>query len=135
MMPCASFEDRLLDYAELSTAEREPVDAHLAGCADCREYLDAVAQLDIRLACLYGGARVSPAFQEALVSRVKSEVPLAEPSWLPEILDFIGWAGILAAVVCLASLLPGFTALAALTAAIAIGAAVWAGVRSYADLG
>lgn len=134
-MPCASFEDRLIDYAELSAAERETVDAHLAGCADCREYLDAAEQLDIRLADLYGGARVSPAFQEALASRVKSEVPLAKPSWLPEVLDFIGWAGILAAVVCLASLLPGLTALAALTAAIAIGAAVWAGVRSYADLG
>src|SRR5947209_3709990 len=133
-MPCASFEDRLLDYAELSAAEREPVDAHLAGCADCREYLDAAAQLDIRLADLYGGARVSAAFQGAVLSRAKAEVPLAKPSWLPEALDFIGWAGIIAALVCLASLLPGFTALVALTAAIVIGAAVWAGVRSYADL-
>jgi len=134
-MPCSSFEDRLLDYAELSAAEREPVDAHLAGCAECRDYLDAAEQLDIRLADLYSGARVSPAFQAAVLSSVKAEVPLAKPSWLPEVLDFIGWAGIFAAVVCLASLLPGFTALAALTAAIAIGAAVWAGVRSYADLG
>src|SRR2546425_2998126 len=89
MMPCASFEDRLLDYAELSTAEREPVDAHLAGCADCREYLDAAAQLDIRLACLYGGARVLPAFQGALVSRGQAGVPLSKPSWPPQILDFL----------------------------------------------
>ena len=133
-MPCASFEDRLLDYAELSAAEREPVDAHLAGCADCREYLDSTAQLDARLADLYGGARVSPAFQAAVLSSVKAEIPLSKLSLLPEVLDFIGWAGILAAAVCLATLLPSFTALAALTAAIAIGAAVWAGVRSYADL-
>src|SRR5882724_6205968 len=108
MMPCDSFEDRLLDYSELSAAEREPVDAHVAGCADCREYLDAAERLDARLADLYAGVRVSPGFQAAVLSRKKAEVFLARPSLLPEVLDFVGWAGGIAAVVCLATLLPSF---------------------------
>ena len=94
-MPCDSFEDRLLDYSELSAAEREPVDAHVAGCADCREYLDAAERLDARLADLYAGVRVSPGFQAAVLSRMKAEVPLARPSLLPEVLDFVGWAGVI----------------------------------------
>ena len=125
-MPCASFEDRLLDYAELSTAEREPVDAHLAGCADCREYLKTVAHLETGLSGLYSGAQVSPTFRHDVLSI------LERPSLLPEVLDFIGWAGIIAALVCLASLLPhfqpGLRSVALVCAAGAIIAAIWAAV-------
>ena len=136
-MPCAQFEDLLLDYGELPAIEREMVDAHLAGCADCREYLETAAQLDTRLAELYAGAQVSPAFHQAMLARAAAEVVPAKPSMLPEVLDFIGWAGIIAAVVCLAPLAPHFrlefNTFAAIAAAIAI-LAVWVGVHSYADL-
>src|SRR5947209_7460068 len=101
-MPCAPFEDQLVDYTELAPAERCAVDAHLAGCADCREYLERLVQLETGLSGLYSGAQVSPAFRHDVLSI------LERPSLLPEVLDFIGWAGIIAALVCLASLLPHF---------------------------
>lgn len=144
-MPCASFEDLLLDYGELACAEREAVDAHLAGCPACREYLEALAQLDLRLAGLFAGVQASPAFRKRVLARVSLEGDLARPSFLPEVLDFIGWAAILAVVVCLALLLapiaampqfpPEFNTFAALgAAAIAVLAAAWVGARCYADL-
>ncbi len=45
-MPCAEFEDRLIDLAEFSEAERRSLDAHLAACPSCREYFDALKLLD-----------------------------------------------------------------------------------------
>jgi hypothetical protein len=51
---------------------------------------------------------------------------------LPEVLDFIGWAGIIAALVCLAPMLPhlqpGIKSVALACAAVAIVAAIWAAV-------
>ncbi len=125
-MPCAPFEDLLVDYTELAPAERCAVDAHLAGCADCREYLKTVAHLEAELSGLYSGAQVSPAFRHDVLSI------LERPSLLPEVLDFIGWAGIIAALVCLAPLLPhfqpGLRSVALVCAAGAIIAAIWAAV-------
>jgi predicted anti-sigma-YlaC factor YlaD len=125
-MSCAPFEDLLLDYTELAPAERCAVDAHLAGCVDCREYLDTLARLETGLSQLYAGAQVSAAFRNDVLSI------LERPSLLPEILDFIGWAGIIAAWVCLAPLLrhfqPELMSVALVCAAAAIFAAVWAAV-------
>jgi predicted anti-sigma-YlaC factor YlaD len=125
-MPCPSFEDLLLDYAELAPAERGAVDAHLAGCADCREYLETLAHLETGLSDLYAGAQVSPSFRNEVLSIVE------RPSLLPEILDFIGWAGIIAGLACLAPLLrhfhPELTSVALVCAAGAIFAGVWAAV-------
>jgi hypothetical protein len=125
-MPCASYEDLLVDYMELSTGERCAVDAPLAGCADCREYLDTLAHLDAGLSQLYANTQVSPAFRNGVLSI------LERPSLLPEVLDFIGWAGIIAALICLAPLLrrfqPELTSVALICGAAAISAAVWAAV-------
>jgi predicted anti-sigma-YlaC factor YlaD len=126
-MPCAPFEDLLMDYTELSTDERCAVDAHLAGCADCREYLGTLAHLDAGLSQLYAGAQVSPAFRKDVLSI------LERPSLLPEILDLIGWAAIIATLVCLAPLLrlyqPELKSVALVCGAVAIVAAVWATVH------
>jgi RNA polymerase sigma-70 factor (ECF subfamily) len=59
VMPCAAFEDRLLDYADLSAAARETVDAHTSTCADCREYLETLASIDVELTRLLAEARPS----------------------------------------------------------------------------
>ena len=134
-MPCASFEDLVIDYVELSVADRDSVDAHLANCANCREYLDLVAHIDTGLAGLYSGAQVPAAIEKAVRARAAAEARLVRPSPLPEVLDFIGAAGISAAILSLAPLLPDFRPqLLSIAAAVAIGAAIWAGVRSYADL-
>lgn len=125
-MPCASFEDLLLDYQELEPAERGAVDAHMAGCADCREYLDTLAHLETGLCDLYAGAQVSPAFRNEVLSI------LERPTLLPEVLDFIGWAGIIAALICLVPLLrhfqPDLKSVALVCGAAAIFTAIWAAV-------
>jgi hypothetical protein len=137
-MPCALFEDLLLDYTELPEAKRESVDNHVSGCADCREYLETTAQFDAGLLDLYADIHVSSAFQKSVLSRVEAVIPLSPPSMLPEALDFIGWAGMIIALVCLVPMLPHFwlefNTVVAPCAAATISAAVWAGLRSYADL-
>lgn len=142
-MPCASFEDLLLDYQAISAADRRAVDAHVAACADCREYLDTVLQLDLQLADLYGAVEASPAFGSVVRSRVAREAPLPKLSFVPEVLDFIGWSAVLAGLAWLVlslplprpDLTPQILLVAALgAAAIAIPAAVWAGMRSYSEL-
>ena len=94
------------------------------GCADCREYLDILASLETVLSELYAGAQVSSAFRNDVLSI------LERPSLLPEVLDFIGWAGIIAALVCLAPLLlhfqPDLKSVALVCGAAAIFRAIWA---------
>ena len=48
-MSCASFEELLLDYADLPAQERNAVDLHVTQCASCRQYSDALSQLDVAL--------------------------------------------------------------------------------------
>jgi predicted anti-sigma-YlaC factor YlaD len=105
-MPCMVWGDLLLDYSELPADERQAADAHLAGCADCREYLETMAHLETGLVELYSGTKVSPAFRSEVRACLNAGIGLEQPSVLPEVLDFIGWAGIIAAIVCLAWLLP-----------------------------
>ena len=141
-MPCKSFEDLLIDYAEIPASGRECVDAHLAGCAACGEYLETLLSLDAGLGQLFAGAQVSPAFRTRVLSQVCVAGQLAKPSFLPEILDFIGWIGVIAAAVCLAALLMPLQAIprlpadfntfaTAIAAALAILAALWVGVFAY----
>src|SRR5437879_13299576 len=99
-MPRGSFEDLLLDYTELSAAERASVDTHVSGCADCREYLETTARFDVELLELHAAVNLSPVFQKTVFARIEAETSLSRPSMLPEVLDFIGWAGIIIAVVC-----------------------------------
>jgi hypothetical protein len=128
-MPCAVWDDLLLDYSELATGERQAADAHLADCADCREYLETMGRLETGLVELYSGAHVSPAFRSEVLSSLNAGIGLEQPSVLPEVLDFIGWAGIIAAFVCLApNFQPGLTSVALLGAAVAIFAAIWTGL-------
>src|SRR5277367_4321902 len=103
-MPCPAFEDRLSGYSELTVGERRSVDSHLAGCGDCREYLETLAEVDRELAGLYGGLQPHSGF--AAASRAAAfRQPLrqsAPPSAWPEVLDFCGWAAIVAIVFLLA---------------------------------
>jgi len=151
-MPCPSFEDRLLDYDELSAGERESVHAHVVGCTDCREYLEALTGIDAQLTKLYAGARVSPEFFSAqprshqpVAFRISAETRLHKPSFIPEVLDFLGWASVIAVVVCAALVFVPIWAFQQLMVAIVtptlIGApviaalaAAWIGLRSYAEL-
>jgi anti-sigma factor RsiW len=105
-MPCAAFEDLLSGYDELTSGQRQSVNAHLAVCADCREHLAALAALDRELAALYQGLQPHAGFAAGVLSRTAAiHKPLGQPhppsAW-PEVLDFCGWAAIVAIVALLA---------------------------------
>jgi anti-sigma factor RsiW len=142
-MPCGSFEDLLLDYDTLSPAGREAVDAHVSACPACREYLDVLAHIDRSLSGTFAEVEAPPVFEQQVLARVNGETRTAKPSFLPEVLDFIGWSGVIAAVAWLAWWLTVSTleipaearAIAPLAGAvIAILAAGWSVVRSYAEM-
>jgi hypothetical protein len=144
-MACAAFEDMLLEYAELPGPDRAKVDTHVLGCAACREYLSTQGRLDAGLIRHYGSINVGVELQQHIRSRVTAQAQLAKPSILPEVLDFIGWAAVVASAFLLfwtmvpvgarlnslslvSSLVPFFAA------GLALVGAVWASLRAYADL-
>jgi anti-sigma factor RsiW len=101
-MPCPAFEEILQGYEELTAFERRRADSHLAVCADCREYVETLTELDRELTGLYAGLQPHPEFAAEAVSRARaSKPPLREPRRLsawPEVLDFCGWVAIAAIV-------------------------------------
>jgi hypothetical protein len=148
-MPCAEFAelyDLLIEYAELAGEARARVDAHVAQCTGCGEFLEALSAVDEGLGAEIGGRReVSVEFAAAVRTRVRREASVGRPSLIPELLDFTGWAAIVALIGLLAwwvsPLVPVSIAKAALTlnAALAAGfafllAAFWIGIRSFAYL-
>ena len=95
-MPCTEFERLLLEYGELSGEARRTADAHLAGCAGCRALLEGLADVDAQLAVAYADAVVSTGFRDSVLRRVEGHVPIRRPSLIPEVLDFVGWAAVVA---------------------------------------
>lgn len=93
-MPCEMFEDLLAGYSELSLPERRGVDAHLQACSACREYLETLARLDQSLTALYSGLQPRRVFDPAVIK---------QPSALPEVLDFCGWAAVVAILAVLSA--------------------------------
>jgi predicted anti-sigma-YlaC factor YlaD len=87
-MSCAEIEDLILNESEL-----ELVDAHVCVCAECREYLEAARSLDRALAHTpKAPARLGEAVLAAIAPKPSY---LLKPSYLPEILDFVGWAAMI----------------------------------------
>ena len=98
-MPCAQFEDLLLDYGHLDPEQRGSIDAHVAACADCRAFLDSLAEMDAACSARFAQLGAPTAFREAVLRRIDREVPLRRPSYVPEVLDFVGWAAVVAIAV------------------------------------
>ena len=94
-MACSEFEGRLLEYRELAPKERAKVDTHLAGCAGCRDFLEALEAVDVSLGAQLTRCRVSAGFEAAVYDRVRRQVAPRRPSFIPEILDFVGWGAVL----------------------------------------
>ena len=97
-MPCEAFEDLLNGYSELPAAERAAVDAHLTACPACSDFLETLMALDRSLTALYSAVEPRRAFDPASVK---------QPSPLPEILDFVGWAAVAAIVIILGVVVAG----------------------------
>ena len=93
-MACPEFEDRLIEYADIEGEARACVDTHLAECAGCREFLEALRVVDTQLAARFVGREVSAAFAPAVRRRVEREASAHRLSFVPEVLDFVGWGAI-----------------------------------------
>jgi anti-sigma factor RsiW len=144
-MACADYEDRLLDYAGLTAEARARVDAHVAQCTACREFRDALGVVDAGLTAAFAGRDVSARFAPALGQRLRQESSLKRPSWVPELLDSLGWSSIVALVALLAWWLSPLASLSAIHPAISLNvrfaaaslfllAAFVVGIRSFAQL-
>ena len=92
-MACPRFED-LLNGGE-------SVVNHAAHCDECRALLDALAEVDATLETAFAGVSAPPRMAARARALALSETPLRRPTILPEVLDFIGWAAVLALVAVL----------------------------------
>jgi hypothetical protein len=90
-MACPDFE----------TVVREGPGGHAAQCEECAALLDALADVDAGLEAAFHGIRTPPGFAAAVRRGIARE-EARRLSLVPEVLDFIGWAALLALVAVLA---------------------------------
>ena len=110
-MACPEFEDLLRDGAASHGAGGPGADGHAADhaahCEECRALLDAAADVDATLEAAFAGIPAPSGMVAAVRARVAREIPMRGPSLVPELLDFIGWAAVLAvAAILLPRVLP-----------------------------
>jgi hypothetical protein len=91
-MACPDFEELV----------RNGAGSHAARCERCAALLEALADVDATLCGAYGNITAPPALSAAVRLRIDREQARRGPSLLPEILDFIGWAALLALIATLA---------------------------------
>ena len=144
-MACAEFEDRLLEYAELTNGERAHIEAHAAQCSRCREFLEALRTVDSQLTARLSVFELTPAFAPMVRRRLQNENSTARPSVVPELLDFVGWGAIIALLGLLTWWLAPLTPVSNIKLAVSFNAvyvaagafllaALLFGIRSFADL-
>jgi predicted anti-sigma-YlaC factor YlaD len=83
------------DFDELV---RQGPGGHAAYCEDCRALLDAWAEVDDAFETAFAGVAAPPTVAPAVRARIAREIPVRRPSILPEALDLIGWAAVLALI-------------------------------------
>ena len=145
-MACPEFADRLIEYADIEGAARACVDTHLAECAGCRQFLEALRVVDTELTARFSGREASAAFAGTVRRRVEREASARRLSFVPEILDFVGWVAIVALLGLMAwwvvPFIPAFSSNQtglSMNGALAAGGAfllvaLFIGLRSLADL-
>lgn len=77
-MSCEEIENRIVDYQEnqLSSAQREEVETHLAGCAGCQLFARQLQQLDATLSASVKVPALSADFDRRIRERIQA-VPTA----------------------------------------------------------
>jgi hypothetical protein len=103
-MPCAEWESLLLEYPELDPEARLPVDAHARACLECRAFLETALEVDAALLDRLARRAAPASLASTVLARVSRQTPYRPLSPLPELLDFIGWAAVVAVAVVLWSL-------------------------------
>jgi hypothetical protein len=91
-MACPDFEELV----------RQGPGGHAAQCEDCAALLEALAEVDSRLTAAYAGISAPPSLAASVRMRIAGQTEWRGPSLVPEILDFVGWAGVLALFAALA---------------------------------
>lgn len=85
-MTCAEMEDLILEGGSAAL-----VDAHVRQCADCRAFQESAWELnEAMMRTRQAPARLGKAVMIAIAPR---------PTYLPEVLDFVGWAAMLAVMI------------------------------------
>lgn len=90
---------------EFDELVREGPGGHAARCEECRALLDALADVDATFEAAFAGVSAPPGMATAVRAHIARQSRFSRPSPLPEILDSIGWAAVLALA---AVLLPRF---------------------------
>ena len=93
-MDCHETQERLLDGFEgaLSPLEKEPLDRHLAECAECARFAALQSQLDLRLRETIAAPQLSSGFRAGLQARITRQPREPWPDWLPDLAHLIGSA-------------------------------------------
>jgi len=86
-----------------STPSRIELDAHLAGCSDCREFAAKQQALDAQLSALLESPQLGPGFRAKLRRRIRRDAVRLWPATLPEIVHVASCG---AATIACAVLLP-----------------------------
>ena len=81
---------------DLEELLRQGSGGHAAQCEACRALLDSLAEVDATFETAFSGMEAPPGLAAAVRARVARELPVRAPSLLPEVLDFVGWAAVLA---------------------------------------
>ncbi len=89
---------------------------HASRCAECAAMLESLADADAILESALAGVAAPPSLAAAARARIAAERQRKGPSIVPELLDLIGWAAVLALA---AVLFPRFWPL--LSAALQLG--------------
>jgi hypothetical protein len=91
-MACPNFEDLL----------NGKCGDHVLNCKDCRALMEACAEVDSVFDAAFSGIAAPSGVTAAVRSRIDGASMQRRPSPIPEFLDLIGWAAVLAAAaVCL----------------------------------
>lgn len=85
-MACPEFEDLL----------KESGRSHAESCEACRSLLHGLALVDATFETAFSGISAPPGLEAAVRARIARELQERKPSLLPEFLDLIGWAAVLA---------------------------------------
>jgi hypothetical protein len=75
---------------------RDGADRHAERCEDCRALLEALADVDASLETSFAGIKAPPALAPTVRALAAGELQVRVPSLVPEILDLLGWAAVLA---------------------------------------
>jgi hypothetical protein len=91
-MACPDFE----------TLVREGPNGHAAECECCAALLEALSEADATLEAAYAGISAPPSLAAAVRIRIAAQQGVRRLPILPDVLDFIGWAALLALVAVMA---------------------------------